>query len=237
MIVFVIAVKIIIYILLALLAIFMLVLFVPFRYQVEGSKYETAMVDGFADWLFGAVKIRFDYSSQTGSKTKFGVFGFKKSLEKGKSKQGKKPIEKITEANDIRKEKDKPAYSYIKYEVFTQILKYVLKLLNHYKPSKFNIDARVGFEDPLYTGLLCAIKNSGFAILDKTNISLQTTFEDEILEGSFLIGGEFQIFYLILVAIEFVFTKPFRSIVFKNIKFNINRRLKKWRIVSILMKV
>jgi hypothetical protein len=109
-------------------------------------------------------------------------------------------------------------------------------MLNHCKPSQFRINAKVGFEDPMYTGLLCGIKNTSYAILDKYQIRLQTTFEDEVLEGNFIIGGRVQIFYLILVALEFVLTKPFRSILFKNIKIKIKRRLKRWRIVSILVK-
>ncbi len=232
MIALIITLKIILYVFLTIVALVLLIVFVPFKYYAEGSKYETISVKSYASWLFGAVKINFNYSTQDGIGTNFNLFGIKKGFNK---KSEDKSVKKEW-GSKAKKVKDKPAYSYFTYEVFTQGLKSVFKILNHYKPSRLRIDAKVGFEDPMYTGLLCAVRNTWFAILNKDSIRIQTNFEDEILEGSFLIGGGIQIFYLILVGIEFVFTKPFKIVLFKNIKYKIKRRLKKWPIVSILVK-
>ncbi|AEY64691.1 DUF2953 domain-containing protein [Clostridium sp. BNL1100] len=232
MVALIITLKIILYVFLIIAALVLLIVFVPFKYYAEGSKYKTIAVKGYASWLFGTVKINFNYSTQDGFGTNFSWFGFKKGFEKKNEDNSVKQAQE----SKVKKVKDKPAYSYFTYEVFMQGLKSVFKILNHYKPSRFRIDAKVGFEDPMYTGLLCAVRNTWFAILNKDSIRIQTNFEDETLEGSFLIGGGIQIFYLILVGIEFVFTKPFKSILFKNIKYKIKRRLKKWRIVSILVK-
>lgn len=233
MIVLFILLKIILYILLAIFAIVLAVLVIPFRYRIKGAKYDTTVVEGFGDWFFGAVKIDFGYNSGKGTSARFKLFGIKKDF-----KTQQKQVDSISKkkVGQKRKNVNKPAYSYFKYEVFQQVMHAVLKVLNHYKPEKFYIDVKAGFEDPMFTGLLYAIKSIGFGVLDKGNIQIRTVFEDEVLEGSFLIGGGIQIFYLILVAMEFVFTRPFRSILFKNIKFNIKRRLKKWRVISILVK-
>ncbi len=232
MVALIITLKIILYVVLTIVALVLLIVFVPFKYYAEGAKYETTAVKGYANWLFGAVAIRFSYSTQNGFDTKFSLLGIKKSFKK---KNESKSVKQDRESK-AKEAKKKPAYSYFTYEVFMQGLKSVFKILNHFKPRKFKIDAKVGFEDPMYTGLLCAIRNTLFDSFNKDSIRIRTNFEDEMLEGSFLIGGGIQIFYLILVGIEFVFTKPFKSILFKNIKFKIKRRLKKWPIVSILVK-
>lgn len=232
MVALIITLKIISYVFLIIVALILLIVFVPFKYNVEGSKFETIAVKGYANWLFGAVAIRFNYNTQDGFDTKLNLFGIKKCIKK---KSEDKAVKQYW-GNNEKNVKDKPAYSYFTYEVLMQGLKSVLKILNHCRPSRFRIDVKVGFDDPMYTGLLCAVRNTWYAILNKDSIRIQTNFEDETLEGSFLIGGGIQIFYFILVGIEFVFTKPFKSILFKNIKFKIKRRLKKWRKVLIFVK-
>ncbi|ACL74762.1 DUF2953 domain-containing protein [Ruminiclostridium cellulolyticum] len=232
MVALIITLKIISYVFLIIAALILLIIFVPFKYYAEGAKNETIVVKGYANWLFGAVTIRFNYNTQDGFDTKFNLFGIKKGFKK---KNESEPLKQVRESK-LKKTKDKPAYSYFTYEVFMRGLKSVFKILNHFKPSIFRIDAEVGFEDPMYTGLLCAIRNTWFASFNKDSIRIETNFEEETLEGSFLIGGGIQIFYLILVGIEFVFSKPFKSILFKNMKYKIKRRLKKWRKVSIFVK-
>ncbi|WP_242855687.1 DUF2953 domain-containing protein [Ruminiclostridium josui] len=167
MVALIIALKIILYMFLIIAALVLLVIFVPFKYYAEGSKYETISVKGNAYWLFGAVKINFNYSTQDGFGTKFSWFGFKHGFKKKNEDKSVKEAQEITKKK-VKKSKEKPAYSYIKYEVLVQCLKSVFKILNHFKPSKFRIDAKVGFEDPMYTGLLCAIKNVALQFLIKT---------------------------------------------------------------------
>lgn len=227
--------KIILYILLVLLIVLLAVLMIPFKYYFSGAKYDSTRLEGSVVWLFGGLKMRFNYISGSGYNLGMTFLGFKKKFDNKKSKSQSKP-NKQEKKDDYKKENNKPTYSYFTYEVIKKGLQTVLKMLNHCKPSQFYIETKVGFDDPMYTGLLCGIQNAGYAILDKYQIHLKTTFEDEVLEGNFIIGGSIQIFYLILVAVEFVITKPFRSILFKNIKVKIKRRLKRWRIVSILVK-
>jgi hypothetical protein len=218
------------YILLTLLIVLFIVistvLIIPFKYYFVGEKFESTMLEGTVSWLFGGVKMRFSYLTGKGFNTRLNLLGFKLNPNNNK-KSATKAENK--EEDDITKKKDKPAYSYFTQEVLKKGLECILKLLNHCKPSQFQLQAKVGIDDPMYIGLLYGIKGTGFAILDKYNINLQPTFEDEVLEGSFLQGGSIRIGYLLLVAIEFVFTKPFRSILLKNNKIKIKRRLKTWR--------
>jgi hypothetical protein len=215
-----------------MLALLLVFLLIPFKYTCYGEKLEDTFLEGSVSWLFGGLKMRFNYSTDNGINMAMNILGFKKKLSN--KKESLKRLDKKHESDNSKKS-EKPVYSYFTYGVFKQALQSVLKILDHCKPRQFCVNAKVGFDDPMYTGLLCGIK--GYAILDKYNIRLEPTFEEELLQGNFRLGGSIQFFYLLLIAIGFVFTTPFRSILFKNIKMKIKRRLKKWRIISISARV
>jgi hypothetical protein len=229
-------VKIILYILLVLLIIILAVLIIPFKYYFTGKKLESTSLEGTVSWLFGGLKMRFCYDSDSGYDLGVNFLGIKKKLKDNKKRSQSKNNIKNEETDNEKKKGQKPVYSYFTYEVLVKGLQSALKVLNHCKPSQFNLEAKGSFDEPMYTGLLFGIKNAGFAILDKYHIHLQPTFEDEEMKGSFKIGGSIQLFYLLLVAIEFVATNPLRSILLKNTKIKIKRRLKRWRIISISVK-
>ncbi len=217
--------KIILYIFLVLLLILLAVLLIPFKYYARGEAGENKSFEAYVSWFFGGLKMRFVYSSQSGIAIFMNLFGFKKKMDGGNRKQYEKNNEKHT-----GKKKTKDYYSYVTYPVIRKGIQSVMKLLNYCKPRQLEVNAKVGFEDPMYTGLLCGIQGAGFAILDKFNIRLQPAFEEEGVKGSLVIGGSIQIFYLLLVVMEFVFTRPFRNILLKNIKSKIKRRMRTWRI-------
>ncbi len=233
MLVFYIIGKIFLYILFTLLIILFIVLsavlIIPFKYYFTGERFENTIIEGTASWLFGGAKMKFNYSTENGFITRVNILCFKIKLDSSKKPDAKD--KKDNESKNKDKEKnEKPAYSYFTKEVLKKGLECILKVLNHCKPRQFQLQAKVGFDDPMYTGLLYGIIGAGFAILNKNNINLQPTFEEEGLEGNFIIGGSIRIGYLLLVAIGFVLTKPFRSILLKNSKLKIKRRLKTWRI-------
>lgn len=220
-------VKIILYILLALLLLLLAVLLIPFKYYVRGENIDDKILEGYVSWLFGGIKMRFCYSSEEGTVMLVNFLGFKKKLDVREKKHDKKEDEK----KDRNRKKSENTYSYVTYRVVKKAFHTVMKLLDHCKPRQLEIKAKVGFEDPMYTGLLCGMQGAGFAILDRFNIRLQPTFEEEEISGSLILGGSIQIFRLLLVMMEFVFTRPFRSILLKNIKTKIKRRMRAWRIL------
>ena len=80
------------------------------------------------------------------------------------------------------------------------------------------INARIGFYDPMYTGLMCAFTNQLYALISKYDITLEPVFDEAILEGRFSIGGRIWLLYLILILIGFLITKPIRNILLTKIK-------------------
>ncbi|PYG88141.1 hypothetical protein LY28_01472 [Ruminiclostridium sufflavum DSM 19573] len=217
-----------IYILLILLFILLAVLIIPFKYRFKGEKLGGTVLEGSLAWLFGGIRLRFAYSTGNGFNAVISLLCFRITLDKSRKKS--KPKDTDKDKDSKRKKREKPGYSYFTEDVLKKGLNCALRTLNHCKPRQLRVQAKVGFDDPMYTGLLYGINGAGFAILDKYNIRVKPAFEDEGLEGSFLIGGSIRIGYLLLVAIEFVLTKPFRSILLKNNKIKIKRRIKTWRI-------
>lgn len=219
------------YIILILLVILLAVLLIPFKYYFEGEKLETSWFDASVSWLFGGVRMYVHYNSESKFTSSLRIMGIHKKMswENKKVKDDSKEQQKGKETNKPNKQKSKVPYSYLTYPVLEKGFQSILKLLNHCKPVKFKLKAKVGFEDPMYTGMLCAFTGIGFTILDKYDINLQPDFEDEKLEGCLTIGGRIQLFYLLLVAMEFVLTKPFRPILIKNMKTKIKRRMRTWQ--------
>ncbi len=208
-----------------LLLILLAVLLIPFRYYFTGEKLDDSWFRLQVSWLFGGVKLHINYQAESISST-IQIFGVHRNItgEPGKEKKSKHKDNQ----DKGNKSGNKPPYSYFTREILEKAVHCLLKLLNHCMPAKFELYSKVGFEDPMYTGFLCALQGAGYAILDKFNIHLQTSFEEEELKGSLTIAGRIQLFYLLLVAIEFLVTRPFRTIFIKNQKIKIKRRLKRW---------
>ncbi|MDF2986325.1 MAG: hypothetical protein K0R50_1835 [Eubacterium sp.] len=217
------------YLVLFLLIVVLAVLLIPFRYHFTGEKLERTWFEASVAWLFGGIKLNIHYNTEEKISSSMRILGIRRRMGKNQGKN--KDISKAEKKDEKQKkrEKSKAPYSYLTIEVLEKTFQCVLKLLNHCKPDKFQLRARVGFDDPMYTGLLCAVRGTGFAILDKYDIRFQPNFEEEELKGSLTISGRIQLFYLLLVAMEFVFTRPFRTILIKNLKTKIKRRVRRWQ--------
>lgn len=211
------------YILIVLLVVLAAILFIPFNYYANGSKYGNVSAEGYLSWLFGGLKVKFLYNSETGSSFVIGFMGIHKDM---KSSHKEKDEKQKSQEGKEKKVKEKSPYSYLTREIIESAIEALLKLLNHCRPRQLSLNARAGFDDPMYTGLLYGVQGAGFAILDKLNIRIEPTFEEEELTGDLTVGGSIQIFYLLLVAIGFLFAEPFRSILIKNIKIKMKRRMK-----------
>ncbi len=216
------------YILLILLAALLAILLIPFKYHFTGEKMEKEWFKASAAWLFGGVKFNIYYNSGKLS-SNIRILGIHKRIEKDGSNKNSTGENKDKEQKNNKKPKSKNPYSYLTYEVMEKGFQCTVKLLNHCKPRRFVLKAKAGFEDPMYTGLLCGIQGVWSAILDKYDIHLQPDFEEDEIRGSLRIGGSIRLFYLLLVAMEFILTRPVRSIWLKNLNIKIKRRLKTWQ--------
>ncbi|MEL1135737.1 DUF2953 domain-containing protein [Desulfitobacterium sp. THU1] len=138
---------------------------------------------------------------------------------------------KNTEAHNseaLKKEK-KSHPSFAKELLNPKIIKKALltlkKVLKHCQPQTLSLSAKVGFSDPMVTGLLYALLSQFYPFCQKYSVQLQPVFDEEGLEGNFLIGGRLWFPTLLYLILGFLLAKPVRSIYITKL-FNKFRKIK-----------
>ena len=211
------------YLLLGIGVILAALIFIPYHYHVSGEKFEESQIGGTIVWLFGGLKI--DFFKYTHQKMQMGLtlFGLSKKL-KIKQKPNPSEPQKEGERETIKKlkkaKRKKPSHGseYLKPAIIKKALSGVQKILKHSQPKTLSVYAKVGFSDPMYTGLLYALKSQFYMLIRNYDIDIQPVFDEEVMEGRFLIGGRIWIPYLILVMIGFFISEPIRNIFISKFK-------------------
>lgn len=202
------------------------IIFIPYNYYAAGENLDLPQLQGSVSWLFGGIKISFNRRSKQNSEIILTIFGFKKKVKiRPKSASAKENLK--IDMNDIKNRKTRRShkhtnfFKYIKRDIVEKAITSLLKILKHCLPKRLSVDTRIGFNNPFYTGLLSAFTSQSSVWLKKYDINIQPVFEEEIIEGRFLIGGQIWLPYLILVMIGFLITKPIRNIFISQLKTKI----------------
>ncbi|HHV64903.1 MAG TPA: DUF2953 domain-containing protein [Peptococcaceae bacterium] len=192
-----------------LLAAFLLI---PYHYEVSGDSEASLQIQGSLSWLFGLFKINFTKYARQKRKLTIELLGIRKQLninahnKKRKSKRAKAK-------KDPRKYKLKLS-AFLKGDVLKKTFLTLGKILKHCGPRYFTVNARIGFADPKYTGLMCAFLSQFQTYLSRYDLTLEPVFDEKVLLGKFSIGGKIWLPYLLVIILEFLITKPIRNIVF-----------------------
>lgn len=200
------------YILIGLGVLLATVVFIPYRYAACGDSNAGLQFQGSVSWLFGGIKIIFSKYARQKKEITLVILGLNKKLTIDKDKDDK----------DSAKDKTKKAKSkkcldwrkFLKKDARRKIIDTLAKILKHCGPKELMVDARIGFSDPMHTGLMCAFLSQFYTRLNKYDMAIEPVFDEEIIEGRFSIGGRIWLPYLILVMIGFLITKPIRNILF-----------------------
>ena len=203
------------YVLLVIGLVLAAIIFVPYGYHVSGEYFEEAQLQGSLSWLFGGVKVGFYKRFASNMEIRLTLFGLNKKIKNKLESTGTKSPKK-TEPSKRRKpvgsKKPSSFGQYVKKDIIQKVISAILKLVKHCRPKILSIQARIGFNDPMYTGLLHAFNSQFYLLLSKYDIDIQPVFDEEIVEGRFSIGGRVWLPYLILVMIGFLITQPIRNI-------------------------
>ena len=217
------------YILLGIGILLAAIILIPYEYCIAGEKIDESEVNALITWLFGGMKLDFRKRSHLKAELTLTLLGLKRKIEtRSKSKSSivsKKAADSSNHAKSV-KDKDKDKHNsnfrkYLKKEIIIKVLSVALKIIKHCLPRKLSVHGKYGFDDPSYTGLMCAFTHQFYWLFDKYDIEIQPVFEEEILEGRFLISGRIWLPYLILVMIGFLITQPIRNIVITQLKLKI----------------
>ena len=92
------------------------------------------------------------------------------------------------------------------------------QVVGHISPQRTEADLRFGFEDPYYTGVIGAFLYTSFG---GRSVRLTPVFEEEVLEGWFLVEGR-----VIPIVVLYLALRGYAPVFFRNIraKFRGNER-------------
>ncbi len=215
------------YILLTIGILLAAIILIPYNYNVVGEKHAELEVSGSVSWLFGGIKLIFSRYSKQNKEMTLMFLGITKKLnihkEKSKERKSKKELDKADSKHgkDTKTAKSKKRFdssTYLKKDIIQKVFSLVVNILKHCSPKTLTIYARIGFNDPMYTGFLCAFNSQLCFLVNKYDINIQPVFDEEVIEGRFSIGGRIWLPYLILVMIGFLITKPIRNILLAKMK-------------------
>lgn len=204
------------YILILLGVLLAAIIFVPYHYGAAGDSKADLQLQGSVSWLFGGVKISFGKYSGQNSEVKLVLLGLTKKLNIAKAKKKKDSTKDKTKKD----KKHRDWRKLLKKDARRKILDTLARVLKHSGPQTLMIKARIGFSDPMNTGLMCAFLSQFYTLLNKYDITIDPVFDEEVLTGRFSIGGRIWLPYLIIVMIGFLITKPIRNILFTKNKRN-----------------
>jgi len=207
------------YILTVIGAIILLIILIPYDYYAYGKKLDECYIKCGAAWLFGGINIGLCKCLREPMETSITILGIRKKIRSEKKHRNLNKTQEKTKTHG--KKKGSAIQKNLSGELIKKVFTAVVKILYHCKPRRLYINARVGFEDPSHTGLLCAAKGIAYKFFSKHTVRIETVFDDEILEGRFFIRGRIWLFYLILVTVGTLLTKPFRNIWISSVKAKI----------------
>lgn len=194
-------------ILLIILFLLAVLILIPYTYAVKGDKRESKIEFSLL-WLFGLMGIRYSKNFKQDDELKVFLFNSSKKVnikrKETKKEKVKEKDNKVSKKNKIRLK------NHINKGVFDKLLILVRKILREIKPGKVEADAKIGFSDPMYTGLLFAAYSQVSYLPVAKDIKVEPAFDEEVFKGWFFVGGRIWVFYILAAILVFLLSKPVR---------------------------
>ena len=210
----IIALKILLILMLILLSILTLIIFVPFKYFLNGKI--DGSIGGSAEtrWLFGLIKI-IVYKYEDKPEIQIVICGLK--IFSKKIIKDNKTKEKKSDKKEKSKKKSKSKRSFGK-DLLLEFFKYFKDIINIVKPKYFKISGVYGFEDPSLTGMLLGIISIIKGAVPKVQIYVEPNFEEEFINIEAEIYGDIKVYVICYRTLKLIIKKEVRKFLFKKSK-------------------
>jgi hypothetical protein len=210
--------KVILYLIAALLLILITLLVVPFSYKGEGSVSGEISYSYSVGWFWNLFNIR-GTSGEENLKTE--IYLSNKRLFTVKSKLD---TEKELDEDDENKEEKESSRSVnnLRSMFDTKVIKegfnYLKKIVKQISPKYLHLHGTYGFEDPSVTGMTAGFMYTLQDLWPQSKIRLQPCFTEEILELEIKAAGSITAGKLVWDTARFILKKDIRKIIFKRNK-------------------
>ena len=141
-----------------------------------------------------------------------------------KRKKIKKGAENGERGKDEEKQPERLNLEYFKNmpseerkKLFSAVVRLLKSLFRGVKPRDFYLKGKIGLSDPAYTGVLVGSLWSIGGLINK-RIEVQTSFDEEVIEGEFSAKGHIIPAFMMFYIIRFIAVKPVRKIIILLIK-------------------
>jgi hypothetical protein len=209
--------KIILYLVAALLLFVVTLLVIPFSYKGEAEVHDGVSFSYKIGWFWNFIHVRGNTQEdqQTAS-----VFVGNKRVFTMKTREDHK--EEDSEQDAEKEKEDKKERSGLKRMFDTKLIKegfqYLKKILKHLSPKYLHLYGTYGFEDPSLTGMTAGFIYSLQGIWKSSRIHLEPCFTDVVLDIDFKAEGRIYAGRLVYDTVRFVLKKEVRTKIFRKNK-------------------
>ena len=138
-----------------------------------------------------------------------------KEDKENKGAENGKDEEKQPERLNLEYFKNMPSEE--RKKLFSAVVRLLKSLFRGVKPRDFYLKGKIGLSDPAYTGVLVGSLWSIGGLINK-RIEVQTSFDEEVIEGEFSAKGHIVPAFMMFYIIRFIAVKPVRKIIILLIK-------------------
>jgi len=226
--------KVLGYCLLFLSTLILLMIIIPIKYNIEGSKYDDVNLLCRISLYAGILQMKLNIQNLQYIKVIIRILGYPLSREinlKGLRNKDSVDMDVNIEAYNNKAEKKAESnykiknyrkkdnfFSFINKDTIFECFKLLKKTWNSIKPNLLYVKLDYGFDDPYYTAMICAYLSAFDSLLKEYTVNITSTFSEPKLEGEFKIKGRIAIITLLYILIRFMVSYPIRSIIKKIIR-------------------
>jgi hypothetical protein len=187
--------------LLLVLGIILLFLFIPIKYGIVGNYYDKKYMKITTSFIFGLIVVTAILNEEARN-GEFKILGFKKAInlnkDGGRNERRGSFLKKIKNSN---------IKSFINIYELKDLIIAFKTIWKNIKPCRIIIKSRIGFEDPMYTGIFFALINQTVYMPKEFEIKLIPIFNESIIEGSIDIKGKIWIIGILTAVIQLLVKK------------------------------
>ncbi|MGB7606625.1 MAG: DUF2953 domain-containing protein [Lutisporaceae bacterium] len=214
--------KIILYLFLAILLLFITLLVVPFNYQGEVAVMEGISYSYRFGWFWNLFSIR---GSRSGEIYTTDIYIRNKRIYKVNITEKEENPKKAANVEIRKKKREKKEHktennleSMFDIKFIKEALEYLKKVIKQVKPKHLHLKGVYGFEDPSLTGMIAGFIYTLQGIVPQSKLQLQPCFTDEVFELEAEMAGEVLLGKIAYDTVRFFLKPDIRKKIFKKSK-------------------
>lgn len=210
--------KVLITIFIIFIGLLLMLLIIPFKYDLHVEIKEKIEGETTIRWLWGFFKFKYLSTDEIKS---FKMYITKFCINVSQAPEKIKNKKKKEKNNTLKEKKHKQKRSiqdFLQKEFLYNTAEFLKKVVSIIKPKVFKANGVYGFEDPAFTGLVCGLESIIRPFIPNCKINLEPIFNDEIIDVDIQISGVFILFSILIKTLKFVFKKENRKVIFNKPK-------------------